>query len=113
DHTTADDARRYRDSSEVEKWIGRDPLIRTRKYLEKRGAWNDQKQSDLDDRAKALVSEVVKNAEGIEKPSIDDIFDYTYAELPAEMIRQRETLKTHGLGQFPEQETLSGRAQYS
>ncbi|MBZ0170852.1 MAG: thiamine pyrophosphate-dependent dehydrogenase E1 component subunit alpha, partial [Phycisphaerales bacterium] len=33
DHTTADDARRYRDAAEVEAWAEKDPLIRTRKYL--------------------------------------------------------------------------------
>lgn len=114
DHTTADDARRYRDQADLDKWIGRDPLIRTKKYLVARGAWSDQKQNALDERAKELVAQVVKNAEGIEKPSVDDIFDYTYAgQLPAEMVRQRETHKTHGLGQFPEQETLSRNAQYS
>jgi pyruvate dehydrogenase E1 component alpha subunit len=114
DHTTADDARRYRPQEEVDKWIGRDPLIRTRKYLEQRGAWNDKKQADLEDFAKQKVSEVVKNSEGIDKPAIDDIFDYTFAgQLPAELVRQRETMKTHGLGQFPEQETLSRAKQYS
>lgn len=114
DHTTADDARRYRDPEEVEKWISRDPLIRTRKYLEKKKAWTEAKQKALDEKAKELVAQVVKNAEGIEKPAIDDIFDYTFAgELPAELQRQRDTMKTHGLGQFPEQETLSRVKQYS
>lgn len=113
DHTTADDARRYRDPAEVEKWISRDPLIRTRNYLVKKKAWSDAKQKALDEKAKELVAQVVKNAEGIEKPAIEDIFDYTFADLPAEIVRQRETMKTHGLGQFPEQETLSRAKQYS
>ena len=34
DHTTADDARRYRPPTELEAAMVRDPLVRTRKYLE-------------------------------------------------------------------------------
>lgn len=113
DHTTADDARRYRDAGELESWKKRDPMLRLRKYLEARGLWDDAKQSAIEARAKQVVSEVVKNAEGIEKPTTDDIFDYTFATLPRQLVVQRETLRTSGLGQNPEQETLSGSAQYA
>ena len=107
DHTTADDARRYRDEKEVAQWVKRDPLIRTRKYLETKGLWSDSKQKALEAKAKEMVSTVVKNAEGIEPPTKDDIFDYTFAVLNDELIRQRETMQTHSLGQMPQQETLS------
>lgn len=106
DHTTADDARRYRDAKELEGWIKKDPLIRTRKYMENKGIWNDKKQKALEERAKQTVDEVVKRAEGIETPTKDDIFNYTFAELSDELIRQRETMRTNSLGQRPEQERL-------
>jgi pyruvate dehydrogenase E1 component alpha subunit len=109
DHTTADDARRYRDPEEVEAWIGRDPLIRTRAYLESKGLWDDEKQAALEARAKEIVSEVVKNAEGIDAPPVTDVFDHTFAVLNDELIRQRETMRTSSLGQEPSQETLSGQ----
>ncbi|MBL0928293.1 MAG: pyruvate dehydrogenase (acetyl-transferring) E1 component subunit alpha [Phycisphaerales bacterium] len=107
DHTTADDARRYRDSAELESWQKKDPLIRTRKYLESKKLWNDKKQADLEARAKKLTEEVVRKAEGIEKPGIDDIFDYTFAELNDELRTQKRTLRTASLAQHPEQERLS------
>ena len=107
DHTTADDARRYRDAEEVEAWTKRDPLIRSRTYLESKGLWDDDKQTALEAKAKAIVSEVVKNAEGIAKPETTDIFDYTFAVLNDEIIRQRETGRTNSLGQNPQQDTLS------
>jgi len=110
DHTTADDARRYRDAKELEMWRLRDPLIRTRKYLEAKDLWSDDKQKTLEAKAKEIVTKVVKNAEGIEKPTNDDIFDHTFAELPEEIIRQRDTMHTHSLGQRPEQETLRASA---
>ncbi len=106
DHTTADDARRYRDNAEVEEWLDRDPLIRTRKYLESKGLWDDAKQEAFDEDAKAKVSQIVKNAEGIAKPTTNDIFDYTYETLPEDLKRQRDTMKTHSLGINPQQETL-------
>ncbi len=110
DHTTADDARRYRDADELESWKKKDPLIRMRKYLESKDLWNQSKQKKLEAKAKEDVSAIVKRAEGIEKPTIDDIFDYTFKELPIETRRQRDTLHTHSLGQFPEQETLQQTA---
>ena len=106
DHTTADDARRYRDEKIVESWRKKDPLIRTRKYLEGKKLWNDKKQAELEAKAKEIVDGVVKRAEGIEEPAIGDIFNYTYAELPAELIRQRETMRTASLNEYPQQETL-------
>jgi len=106
DHTTADDARRYRDQSVLEEWMKKDPLIRIRKYLTAKKLWDDAKQEALEATAKETVSEVVKNAEGIEKPVAGDIFNYTFAEIPVDLELQRDTMQTHSLGQFPEQETL-------
>jgi pyruvate dehydrogenase E1 component alpha subunit len=108
DHTTADDARRYRDPEELEAWKNRDPILRVRKYLERKDLWNPDKQAKLEERAKTITSEVVKTAEGIAKPAIDDIFDYTFAELPKELEVQKRTLRTHSLGQDPSQAGLKG-----
>ncbi|MBX3408474.1 MAG: pyruvate dehydrogenase (acetyl-transferring) E1 component subunit alpha [Phycisphaeraceae bacterium] len=107
DHTTADDARRYRDPKEVEAWQGKDPVIRLRKYLTARSLWTDEQQSSLDEEAKVMVTDVIRAAEGIAKPTTDDIFDYTYATLPPELEVQKRTLRTHSLGQYPEQAALS------
>ena len=41
DHTTADDARRYRPADGAGGGAARDPLVRTRKYLEAKGLWDD------------------------------------------------------------------------
>jgi pyruvate dehydrogenase E1 component alpha subunit len=111
DHTTADDARRYRDAKEVEAWQGKDPMIRLRKYLTAKGLWDDAKQAQAEEEAKPMVSEVVAAAEGIPAPSTDDIFDHTYATLPAELEKQKRTLRTHSLGQDPEQIGLSAQSE--
>ncbi len=99
DHTTADDARRYRDAAEVEAWVGRDPMIRLKKYLVAKGVWNDEKQKALDQVSKDNAAKVVEEAFGIAKPATTDIFDYTYATLTPELEVQRRTMRTHSLGQ--------------
>jgi TPP-dependent pyruvate/acetoin dehydrogenase alpha subunit len=99
DHTTADDARRYRDPEELEQWKLRDPLIRLRGWLEARKLWDSGKEEALWTRAKEEVAVVVKEAEGIAPPKTGDIFDYTYAEPDAELRRQRNTRRTSSLGQ--------------
>lgn len=107
DHTTADDARRYRDAAEVESWQARDPAIRLKKYLENKGVWNEEKQRELDQAAKENAAKVVEAAFGIDKPSMDDIFDYIYATLTPELEVQKRTKRTHSLGQEPEQVGLN------
>lgn len=106
DHTTADDARRYRDAKEVDAWKTKDPLIRTRKYLESVGKWTDELQTELEARAKKIVGEVVKAAEGIEDPSPLEIFNSMYAEMPPELRVQQRTMRTSSIGKNPEQATL-------
>jgi pyruvate dehydrogenase E1 component alpha subunit len=105
DHTTADDARRYRDTEELTAAQKRDPLTRTRKFLESRGLWNEQDESHAWDRARTIVREATRAALEIEKPPVTDLFDHTFAELPPELQRQRETMRTDSIGQeLPGQE---------
>lgn len=103
DHTTADDARRYRDPNEVEAWMAKDPIIRLRKYLEGKGLWNAELQAAHEEKSRAIVAEVIKTAEGIAKPSTDDIFDYTYAALTPNLEMQKKTMRTASLAQEPSQ----------
>lgn len=111
DHTTADDARRYRDPQEVEAWIARDPLIRTRKYLEAKKIWDQSKDDKLQERAKTIVKEVVATAEGVSKPEVESIFNAMFAEPHTELVRQRETMRTSSLGKDPSQTGLKNQAQ--
>jgi len=111
DHTTADDARRYRDAAEVEAWARKDPLIRHRIYLESKGLWSDDQQAETDERAKKIVAEVVRAAEGIDKPSPADMFNHTFEHLPASIAQQRDTGRTSSIGQDPSQAGLASSPQ--
>src|ERR1700722_11127281 len=73
DHTTADDARRYRPQAEFNAAMLRDPMLRTRKYLESKGLWDAAQQEKADKKAKELVHEVVQVALNVPPPSTSDI----------------------------------------
>ncbi|WP_036139882.1 pyruvate dehydrogenase (acetyl-transferring) E1 component subunit alpha [Luteibacter sp. 9135] len=90
DHTTADDARRYRGEQEVKDAWERDPVPRLRKWLEAKGQWDDAKEeawkTECDDW---MDNEVNAYLETKNQPATA-MFDYLYAELPADLEAQRD-----------------------
>ena len=100
DHTTADDARRYRNADEVESWVKRDPIIRLKKYLKKNSLWDDDLEKIEKEKIATTVSNVVSRAENIDEPSTNDFFDSMYKKLPENLLLQKETLRTSSLGQI-------------
>lgn len=109
DHTTADDSSRYRTREDLEAARGREPFVRLRKYLSGKNLWSNEIEAAAQDRAKKIVREVVEAATGIEKPETHDIFNHAFADLPADLKKQRDTLTTSVLVQEPQQERLQPR----
>ena len=90
DHTTADDAKRYRDDEEVEAAWRREPLSRLRQYLTGRGAWNDDHEQALADDCASQVDAAVDEYLNAEPQPIESMFDYMYADMPEDLRAQRE-----------------------
>ena len=89
DHTTADDARRYRGEQEVKAAWQREPMKRMRTYLTGLNAWSDKHEEAWKAECeKAVDIEVNAYLETKSQP-IEAMFDYTYAELPPDLIAQR------------------------
>jgi len=89
DHTTADDARRYRDDAEVKAAWAREPMKRMRAYLIAAKIWDDAKEEAWKTECAARV-DVEVNAYLESKPQpVTAMFDYTYAELPMDLAQQR------------------------
>jgi 2-oxoisovalerate dehydrogenase E1 component alpha subunit len=89
DHTTADDARRYRDEDEVKSAWLREPLLRLRRYLESRKLWSEQQEIEWKAKCGMEVDAEV-NAYLETKPQpVEAMFDYLYAELPHDLREQR------------------------
>ena len=92
-HTTSDDATKYRTQEEVDTWLPRDPLIRLQKYLSKKGLWDKKYEEKLQEELLKKVDEITEKVESTPDQTIDDMFDYTYAELPNHLKEQKEYLK--------------------
>lgn len=113
DHTTADDARRYRPIADLEAAQLRDPLVRMRRYLESKQLWNDEHQAKAEQRAKVIVHDMVQVALNVNPPATDDLFDFTFAQLPEELRLQKQTLRTDSIGQDPQQVGLQSPQEHA
>jgi pyruvate dehydrogenase E1 component alpha subunit len=92
DHTTADDADRYRDEEEVEYWRERDPIERFETYLKDKGIADDNWFREQHEKAEKEVKEAMNKAEDVDPPDLKDIFQYHYEEMPPELQQQYEQL---------------------
>ncbi len=91
DHTTADDARRYRTDEEVENAWQLEPIERLRKYLSAQGEWDEEQELKLLEDAANEVELAVTEYMSIGSPGIESMFDYMFANMPAELEQQRES----------------------
>jgi len=62
-HTTSDDPSRYREDAEVEKMRALEPLVRYRRFLEKRGLWSQQWEDGLIRESEEWIEKAVRQAE--------------------------------------------------
>ena len=90
-HTTADDPTKYRPAGELEHWESLDPLIRTRKYLEGKGA-DAAFFDEADTYAADFAADVRTRALALEAPDRSVIFRHVYAEAHPLMAAQEAWL---------------------
>lgn len=88
DHTTADDASRYRPKQEVEAWKAKDPIQRLRLYMEKKGLLTADYQKEIEDKAKSTIDEAVKIMESFEPPQPIDMFSFVYEKPTQRHVKQ-------------------------
>lgn len=96
DHTTADDARRYRNDEEVAKQRKLDPIVRLKKHLIDQSAWSE-------DDDKQLTADLEKEVEAATTEYLDTpprpphtIFDCLYETLPKAYQSQVDQLSDQG-----------------
>src|SRR3989344_606335 len=93
DHTTADDASRYRSKDEVEEWKNKEPLGRFEKYLLKEKIITEKDVEKISADAVKKVDKAVEEYEAMPAPAPTDMFDYLFAELPFRLSEQRAYLE--------------------
>ncbi len=94
-HTTADDPTKYRSEKEVKKWEKRDPIPRFARYLMTRGVLDDKLREKIEAEVLGEVKAAVDRYEAFRK-NVNPMtcFDFLYAELPDELVEQREEFRT-------------------
>ena len=91
DHTTADDASRYRDDADVSPHWATEPVTRLRQYLTRIGAWQKADEEQLLNRTRAEVDAAAEQYLATAPQEPASIFDYTYAAIPNDLAAQRAT----------------------
>ncbi len=93
DHTTADDAGRYRPAEEVEAHRQQEPVVRLRRYLHAQGWWDTVAEEALKAECAATVEAAVERYEAMPPPAPTEMFDHLYARLPGAYAGQRAALE--------------------
>ena len=92
DHTTADDASRYRSADEVADAWKREPVLRLRTYLTALGAWDKAREDALTKECNEKVQAAVQEYMDTPPPSPAAMFEHLYATLPQALEAQRAEL---------------------
>jgi pyruvate dehydrogenase E1 component alpha subunit len=96
-HTTSDDPTRYRTQEELEAWRQKDPLLRFRRFLMERQLWDTAREQTLLEEAAELIEQVVVAAEGVKKGTLEESFDYVYANLTPHLREQKAAVVNKGV----------------
>jgi TPP-dependent pyruvate/acetoin dehydrogenase alpha subunit len=89
DHSTADDAGRYREEAEVERMRALDPIARYRAWLASSGVADADFPEACEAEAEAWVAGVRAGVVATPPPPAEWGFDWVFAEAPEELARQR------------------------
>ncbi len=90
-HTMAgDDPTRYRTADLDNEWEKKDPLVRFRKFLENKGLWSEEKESQVIEQAKEDIKEAIKKADSAPKQKVTDLMSIMYEKMPQNLQEQFE-----------------------
>jgi pyruvate dehydrogenase E1 component alpha subunit len=98
DHTTADDATRYRDGETVSAEWAKDPIARLRTFLGEAGHWTKADEERLIDGVNREIDTAVEQYLATPPPEPASMFDHLYAELPPALLRQRQAVAAASAG---------------
>lgn len=93
DHTTSDDASKYRDPKLVEAQKKKDPLIRLEKYIDSKKILSKKEKEKVWKDAEDFIDKEVQIFEKIKPPELEDMFKYTFAEMTDDLRQQLEEVK--------------------
>ncbi|MGH6919533.1 MAG: pyruvate dehydrogenase (acetyl-transferring) E1 component subunit alpha, partial [Geminicoccaceae bacterium] len=89
DHTTADDAGRYRPADEVSSQWAKDPVARLRGHLSAVGVWTKAAEEQLIEAINGEIDAAVERYLATPPMPPEAMFDHLYAVLPAAYTEQQ------------------------
>jgi len=92
DHTTADDAARYRPPEEVQARWKEEPISRLRAYLVSQNAWGKAQEEELAAECQKQIEAAIERYLASAPRAPETMFDHLYAELPPTYASQRAEL---------------------
>jgi pyruvate dehydrogenase E1 component alpha subunit len=92
DHTTSDDASRYRDPKELEGWIRKDPIDRLRRYMKRVGIWSEEYEKNAEANASDKVRKAVEEAESLQPQLPTEMFIWAFKDMTPRLKEEFESL---------------------
>jgi 2-oxoisovalerate dehydrogenase E1 component alpha subunit len=93
-HSTSDDPRAYRPAELVEPWRKKDPILRLRRFLQRKGLLDDAANQRLQDEVREQIQRALGEAEAFPpKPPLESLFEDVYAEPLRQQREQLEELR--------------------
>ena len=92
DHSTSDDASRYRPKEELEEWAKKEPIGRLEKYMRKKGLLDDSYKEKVLKQAQETIEKAVTEFEKLPPPEPKDIFRYVFAEMTQQQKEEMEDI---------------------
>jgi len=92
DHTTADDATRYRDANEVHEAWEYEPIKRLQTLLHQLKLWSPAQEQALQAETEEQIEAAAKEYLSIEPQPPEEIFDYLFESLPTPLAWQKEVM---------------------
>jgi pyruvate dehydrogenase E1 component alpha subunit len=90
DHTTVDNASRYRSDEEVAEAWKLEPVTRMRSYLGSAHGWTKTEEAELVSDCRAVIDSASEAYLAYEQQPPETVFDYTFATLPRTLALQRD-----------------------
>lgn len=92
-HSSSDDPKRYVAQEDLATWGQKDPIVRFRNYLVKKGVWDDKQEAQLIENTKAEIQAAVEAAEEAGEPELRELITDVYEEVPWHLEEELKELQ--------------------
>lgn len=92
-HSSSDDPSRYVSKEDLQTWGQKDPIVRFRNYLLKKGVWDEKQEAALIESVKAEIQASVEAAEETPMPELRELITDVYEEVPWHLEEELKELE--------------------